>query len=151
MLRLDRHKFHFGPYRTPMRVVIGTYLPCAIRGGVKVVGMSKASIPWPIGERDDEQELVVYRGLLRALRSEEEPEPIATAWGITAAKVNDWRQALGMVTFEERKRRFDAKLRPGWRSSTHQPAPIATTTVNHRTSRIVKRNMAAAPKVNGRD
>src|SRR6266850_2192837 len=103
MLRLDRHKLHFGPYRTPMRVVIGTYLPCAIRSGVKVVGMSKASIPWPIGARDGEQELVVYRGLLRALQSEEEPEP------------------------------------------------IATTTVNHRTSRIVKRNMTVAPKVNGRD
>jgi len=92
---------------------MGSYLPCAIRGSVKVVGMSNAPVPWPIGERGDEQELVVYRGLLRALTSEEDSEAIATAWGLTAAKVNAWRQALGMVTFEERKRRLDAKLRPG--------------------------------------
>jgi hypothetical protein len=60
---IDRHKLHFGPYRTPLVVIIGAVLPCEIHGPLKVVGLSEAPIPWPIGEKDGEQSLVVYRGL----------------------------------------------------------------------------------------
>jgi hypothetical protein len=80
--------------RTPL-VVPGTRLTCAIRGVVKVVGVSQAPVPWPIGELDEKQALIVYRGLLAALQDKhEDAQEIADAFGIGVATVESWRKAL---------------------------------------------------------
>jgi len=70
----------YGPYRSPLVSRVGTILPCELRGPVKVVGITKSPIPWPIAENDGHRALVVYRGLARALRVET-GEAIARARG----------------------------------------------------------------------
>jgi hypothetical protein len=47
---------------------------------VNSVGLTDAAIPWPIGERDGEEELVVFKALARAVR-QESPRAVAAAWG----------------------------------------------------------------------
>jgi hypothetical protein len=48
MLDVDRFKLLFGPYRMPRCRVGRTWLHCAIRGQVRVVGISDAPIMWPL-------------------------------------------------------------------------------------------------------
>jgi hypothetical protein len=81
-----------GPYPTPL-IVTGCRLVCGVRGVVRIVGLTTAPIPWPVGERDGERDLVVYRGLARALRSES-AGAIATAWGVAVATVERWQKAI---------------------------------------------------------
>ena len=59
--------FQFGPYLTPV-ISRGARVMCEVRGLVKIVGLSDGPIPWPIGERDRKQALIVYKGLARAVR-----------------------------------------------------------------------------------
>ena len=80
-----------GPYLTPL-IVKGARLVCGFRGVVRIVGLSMAPIPWPIGKRDGKRALVVYRGLARALRTES-ADAIAAPWGVPAAKVTEWQAA----------------------------------------------------------
>src|SRR5437773_9466818 len=79
--------FQFGPYLTPV-ISRGARVMCEVRGLVKVVGLSDGPIPWPIGERDRKQALLVYKGLARAVRCES-PEIVAAAWGIGINTVRD--------------------------------------------------------------
>jgi len=82
-------KLKHGPYLTPS-VISGCRVYCLVRGLVNLVGLSDAPIPWPIGEKDGEQSLVVYRGLARALKCET-ATAIAAAWGVPIATVEHWR------------------------------------------------------------
>src|ERR1044072_2773873 len=86
-------KSKFVPYRTPANVRPGTYLTCEVRGVVKVVGLSAAKIPWPVGERGRKQALIVYRSLARAIRSES-PEAVAELFGVTIQQVASWKRRL---------------------------------------------------------
>lgn len=79
----------FGAYLSPV-CVLGTFVPCELRGVVKVVGMSDAPISWPIGERDGKVSLVVFKGLSRALRLET-AEDVAAWWGIDLPAVKLWQ------------------------------------------------------------
>jgi hypothetical protein len=82
----------YGPYGTPS-VIPGCYVTCLFRGVVKLAGLSTAAIPWPIGEKDGERALVVYRGLARALTCKP-AEGIAAAWGVPLDAVKQWQATL---------------------------------------------------------
>ena len=47
MASVDRHKLHFGPYRTP-RFRYGQRVECAVRGELTIKALSTAPIPWPL-------------------------------------------------------------------------------------------------------
>ena len=67
--RSDKLKLH-GTYRTP-RFRIGMKMQCELRGELKIVALSDAPIPWPLGTKGiGARSLIVYRDLLRALRRE---------------------------------------------------------------------------------
>jgi len=80
----------FGPYVTPV-VAIGVIVECEARGLVTVVGLSKAPIPWPIGDRHGQHELIVFKALARAVR-QESPEAVAAAWGVSLATAQQWKK-----------------------------------------------------------
>ena len=80
-----------GPYVTPP-VIKGCRVVCGVQGVVQLVGLSSGAIPWPVGERDGERPLVVYRGLARALRWES-AAAIAAAWGVPVATVKTWQSS----------------------------------------------------------
>jgi hypothetical protein len=64
MPRVDRHKLHFGPYRTP-RFKYGSKVECLARGELTITKLTSGRIPWPIGQRRT-YSLVLYRDLARA-------------------------------------------------------------------------------------
>jgi hypothetical protein len=92
-----------GVYLSPV-VVVGAYVPCELRGVVKIVGMSQAPIAWPIGEKDGQRALVIYKGLARALRGEP-AEKVAAWWGLDLAAVKRWQSAgpIPLVPLLERQ------------------------------------------------
>lgn len=53
-----RYRLIGGPYKAP-RVKIGQIMECAVRGDVRIVGMTDASIPWPIGQTKRAKSLVI--------------------------------------------------------------------------------------------
>jgi len=103
------HSLRFGPYLTPL-VAIGVQVACEVRGLVRIVGLSEAPIPWPIGERDGNRELIVYRGLARALR-QETAEAITGAWGVSESIVREW-QAVCTTPYLRRRALSGARTRP---------------------------------------
>jgi hypothetical protein len=94
----DRFKLYFGPYKTP-RFKYGKKVWCEYRGWMKIVGLSDAKIPWPIGRlvtaptgRDS---LVIYGDLKRAIEQESN-QGVAHWWGVSIKTVRRWRRALGV-------------------------------------------------------
>jgi hypothetical protein len=70
MYDADRFRLRFGPYMLP-RCRIGGWLRCAIRGNVKVTGISDAAIPWPQTRGPSGPPfLIVCAGLVDAIRRE---------------------------------------------------------------------------------
>ena len=82
-------KLRFGPYLTPI-VAVGTVVECEVRGLVRIVGLSQASIPWPTGVQNGQEDLVVYKGLARAIR-QEHPLAVAKAFGVPLKTVEQWQ------------------------------------------------------------
>jgi hypothetical protein len=65
-----RFRLHFGPYRTP-RFRMGAVVEDELRGAVRIVKLTDAPIPWPIGKAEDGRlALVVYGALAKAVRRE---------------------------------------------------------------------------------
>jgi hypothetical protein len=66
MLDTKRFRLRFGPYR------VGRWLRCALRGRVKVTGISDAPIPWPqtSSGTGGRPYLIVCGSLIRAIRRE---------------------------------------------------------------------------------
>src|SRR5262245_65006866 len=85
-----RH-LRFGPYVTPV-VAAGVVVECEFRGLVQIVGMSTGPIPWPIGEREGERQLVVFKALARAVRHED-PRAVAAAWNVDLLVATAWKAA----------------------------------------------------------
>lgn len=79
----------FGGYLSPV-VVLGAMVPCEVRGIVKIVAMSTGPIAWPIGEKDGQRSLIIYKGLARALHAET-AEQVASWWGIDLEAVRRWQ------------------------------------------------------------
>src|SRR5438552_3251614 len=84
-------KLRFGPYVTPV-MASGVFVECEVRGLVKIIGVSSAEVPWPIGERDGQEQLVVFKALARAVR-QESPPAVASAWGVSLAMAERWKKA----------------------------------------------------------
>ena len=82
MLGADRFKLLFGPYRSPRCRVGRTWLRCAIRGKVKVVGISDTPIPWPVclSNRHRVPIIFICSGLLKAVKRESN-QAVAHHWG----------------------------------------------------------------------
>jgi hypothetical protein len=95
----DRYKL-LGTYRTP-RFKYGTVVTCAIRGPVKVVGMTDARIPWPkcrSGKRA--RAIILYGDLARAVRKESS-KAVSYWFGVGMFTVWKWRKALGVDRVNE--------------------------------------------------
>jgi hypothetical protein len=91
----ERFRLRFGPYRTP-RFKYGAQVKDARRGTVKIVGLSDAPIPWPIGAGNrGAKSLVLFGALARAVRRESN-QAVARAWGVSGQTVTAWRKALGV-------------------------------------------------------
>src|ERR1041384_554995 len=89
----DRDRFKLlGTYHTP-RFQYGQVVMDDIRGWVRIVGLSDAPIPWPVGKRGRQRFLIVYRGLAQAVRRESN-QAVAHGWGVTAQTVTVWRKGL---------------------------------------------------------
>src|SRR5262249_25716201 len=72
-----------GSYATPA-FDYGDVVTCARRGDVRIVGLSEAPIPWPIGQRlprGRARALVLYGDLAEAVRRESAPAAAAAAPG----------------------------------------------------------------------
>src|SRR3954453_23007456 len=81
-------QLQFGPYVTPV-CFAGAVVECEIRGLVTIVGLSAGPIPWPIGEKEGQTALVVFKGLARAVR-QESPTAVAAAWGVALNVAQQW-------------------------------------------------------------
>jgi hypothetical protein len=107
-MNIDRHKLHFGPYRTPC-FKYGAKVECEVRGEVTIWKLTAARIPWPIGKTHRATSLVLYKDLARAVRLEAACD-VAYWWGVGPSTVNKWRRALGVPAMNEgdrrRKQRF---------------------------------------------
>jgi hypothetical protein len=90
-------------YVTPV-YFLGARVICEIRGLVRIVGLSDGPMPWPIGEQDYKRELIVYRGLARALRTEG-AAAIATAWGVPLETVETWQHRFANQPAKTQRRR----------------------------------------------
>lgn len=66
MLKAERFKLHFGPYRTP-RFKYGDLVRDQMRGKVRVIGLSEGRIPWPIIGRTSGVRLAFYGDLVKAV------------------------------------------------------------------------------------
>ena len=68
---------------------------CARRGDVRVVGLSAAPIPWPVGRlvpaRAGRSSLVLFGDLADAVRRES-AEAVMHFWGVKANTVWQWRK-----------------------------------------------------------
>lgn len=103
-----RFKLHFGPYKTP-RFKYGDIVCDESRGDVKIVGLTDAPIPWPIGARGPKgmKTIVLYKGLVRAVRMES-ITAVRHWWGVTHTPVYRWRKALGVGRFNDGTLRLHA-------------------------------------------
>ena len=79
----------------PHRCEVGAVVECAVRGPVTVGGFTSAPIPWPYVRAHGRRRLIVFGGLLEALRHES-GVAIQGAWGISRDQVFKWRRALGI-------------------------------------------------------
>jgi len=95
MLHHKRTKLYFGPHRTP-RFKRGLIVFDESRGDVRIVGLSDAPIPWPLGvSRTGAKALVLYKDLAQAVRKESN-KAIQYWWKIGMAPVTRWRKALSV-------------------------------------------------------
>jgi hypothetical protein len=95
MKQQDRFRLHFGPYRTP-RFRLGAIVRDEVRGDVRIVGVTAAPIPWPLGRPPGSRgrfSPVVYKGLAKAVRLEAN-QAVAYWWGLTPQTITKWRNAL---------------------------------------------------------
>src|SRR4029434_2692447 len=95
----NRHKLHFGPYRT-LAFRYGQKAGCLARGQVTIVKLSRARIPWPVGQTISIQSLMLPRDLARAVRGELSLA-VRYWWGVGASAVRKWRMALNVPRWNE--------------------------------------------------
>lgn len=99
-----------GSYKTPT-FEYGDVVGCARRGEVRIVGLSDAPIPWPIGQtlpRGSSRSLVLYGDLANAVRRES-AEAVMHFWGVGPSTVWHWRKALGVGQYTEGTRRLKSE------------------------------------------
>src|SRR5262245_40437741 len=107
---MPMHPELLGSYATPA-FEYGDVVSCARRGDVRIVGLSEAPIPWPIGQRLPKgraRALVLYAGLAEAVRRES-AEAVAHHWGVKVNTVWQWRKALGVGANTEGTHRLESE------------------------------------------
>jgi hypothetical protein len=92
--RRERFRLRYGHYRTP-RFRYGKIVQDARKGKVKIVGLSDAPIPWPIGLKYASRSPVLYGAQIKAVRLESN-QAVARAWGVSGQTVTAWRKALNV-------------------------------------------------------
>lgn len=99
----------FGPYKTP-KFEYGDIVQDSIRGEVRIVGLTDAKIPWPIGRHSrGTGSWVMFGDLEKAVRNEANCA-VCHWWGITPQTVTKWRKALGVEQFNAGTRSMKADL-----------------------------------------
>jgi hypothetical protein len=86
-----------GKYRTP-NFKLGAVVRCVRRGKVRIVGLSDAPVPWPLGQLPKggrRPALILYGDLVKAVRRES-AEAVMHHWGVKANTVWQWRKAMGV-------------------------------------------------------
>jgi hypothetical protein len=98
-------KLH-GRYRAP-RFRVGAKVNCAVRGELRIVGVTDARIPWPmgVGPRGGPKSLVVFGDLVRAVQRES-VYALCHWFGVNYQTVTKWRKALGVPECNEGTRRL---------------------------------------------
>jgi hypothetical protein len=88
-------KLH-GRYRAP-RFRIGGKVNCEVRGELRIVGVTDARIPWPLGvaSRGGAKSLIVRGDLVRAVQRES-VYALCHWFGVNYQTVTKWRKALGV-------------------------------------------------------
>jgi len=86
----EKVKLLYGPYAPP-RTRRGRFLPCELRGTVKVGGYSAGPIPWPMKWRT--RSLILCDNLVRAVQHES-ALAVAHHWAVCTDIVSKWRRAL---------------------------------------------------------
>jgi hypothetical protein len=134
-----RRKLHFGPYRTP-RFVYGSIVEDEIRGPVRIVGLTDAPIPWPIGQQGHAQSPVIYGALAKAIRRESRVA-VRHWWGLSSHCHNRARRGLNVPTINEGTHRllsryaqtetFREAQRRGWAKNA-DPSRCAKIAAAHR-------------------
>lgn len=110
MTEADRVKL-LGAYQTP-RFKYGAVATCAIRGPVKIVGLSNGRIPWPkcrSGKRS--RAIILYGALADAVRRES-AEAVQYWFGVGQFTVWKWRVALGVERANEGTRKLFSRNTP---------------------------------------
>jgi hypothetical protein len=91
-----------GRYKTPT-FRLGDVVNCARRSTVRIVGLSDAPIPWPLGQLlkgGRRPALVLCGNLAKAVRRES-AEALMHFWGVKHHTVWQWRKALGVGQYNE--------------------------------------------------
>ena len=88
-----------GEYQTPA-FQVGDVVECAMRGAVKIVGVTAGRIAWPtakqsVGRKNATPAIVLYDCLVDAVQKESN-RAICHLWGVTGQTVSQWRKVLGI-------------------------------------------------------
>lgn len=88
-----------GEYQTPA-FQVGNVVECAVRGSVKIVGVTAGRIPWPTakritGRKSATPAIVLFDCLVDAVQKESN-QAVCHWWGVTGQTVSQWRKALGI-------------------------------------------------------
>lgn len=86
-------------YQTPA-FQVGDVVECAMRGAVKIVGVTAGLIHWPTakriaGRKNATPAIVLYDCLIEAVKHESN-RAICHCWGVTGQTVSQWRKVLGI-------------------------------------------------------
>jgi len=119
-------------YATP-RFRYGKFVMCEMRGEIKIVGLTDAPIPWPIGKKGRHKAIVLYGDLVEALRRESS-QAIQYWFGVGSFTVWKWRKALGVGFATEGTSRLLSEL------SQTNPAVVAGLKNAHSKSRDPNRD-----------
>jgi len=116
-----RFRLRFGRYRTP-RFRYGAKVEDARRGRVKIVGITDAPIPWPIGMKRGGKSPVLYGALIRAVQRESN-QAVAHWWGVSGQTVTASKKALGVpVTTEGTSKLRSAHFHEPWAREAQKKA-----------------------------
>jgi hypothetical protein len=145
MPKVDRYRL-LGRYSTP-KVRYGHSAKCAIRGEVVFCGLSDAPIPWPLGRlsRPHKGKLVVFRGLVKALRLES-AVAVCHHWRISPVTLWRWRRALGIGANTRGSVALRAALRKGKPRPPHVVDAIRKAHLGTKASSETRAKMSATQK-----
>jgi hypothetical protein len=155
--RADRYRLLFAPYRPPRCRVGRTWLRCAIRGQVKVAGISDAPILWPQCKAGKHLVPIICGSLVKAIRRESN-QGVAHHWGVSRQTVTMWQKALGVPVYTDgtlrlardwMPERLDDDDRERQRQATLSPeraAKISEALQGHELAPHVKRALLKANK-----